>query len=157
MIFWASSKSIYDQGNYSKLGSFLIILERKMYRQLRYFLKNEKTIKTIFDTNTLQSTKLIKIKTTLNIFIQNKSLLSSSWSSPLSHSITTWNCGCMQTFVSNARIWNTLANVVNVDKIWKWQNMINLKILWKYKNNLLLSVIHVMPNLQPWDISKTKF
>lgn len=52
MIFWASSKSIYDQGNYSKLGSFLIILERKMYRQLRYFLKNEKTIKTIFDTNT---------------------------------------------------------------------------------------------------------
>lgn len=52
MIFWASSKSIYDQGNYSKLGSFLIILERKMYRQLRYFLKNEKTMKTIFDTNT---------------------------------------------------------------------------------------------------------
>lgn len=52
MIFWAPSKSIYDQGNYSNLGSFLIILERKMCRQLRYFLKNEKTIKTIFDTNT---------------------------------------------------------------------------------------------------------
>lgn len=38
-----------------------------------------------------QSTKLIKIKTTLNTFIQNKSLLSSSWSSsPLSHNVKLW-------------------------------------------------------------------
>lgn len=31
----------------------------------------------------------------------------------------------------------------------------HLKILWMYKS--LLSVIHVMPNLQPCEISKTKF